>query len=60
MGFGIVQILSGNDVGPTPTIAAYGTFATIVDFEEFQDKLLGITVQIARWQMVLEFQPGSM
>jgi Lon protease-like protein len=43
--FGIIQILSGQDVGPTPTIAAYGMLATIIDFETLSDGLLGITVQ---------------
>ena len=42
--FGIVQILSGHEVGPTPTIASHGVMASIIDFETLPDGLLGITI----------------
>ncbi|MBF0380163.1 MAG: LON peptidase substrate-binding domain-containing protein [Magnetococcales bacterium] len=43
-GFGIVQILEGSDIDYNPTIASFGTLATIIDFETLPENLLGITV----------------
>ena len=42
--FGIVQILSGNEVGATPDIAAFGIMATIIDFQSLPDGVLGVTI----------------
>ncbi|MBF0370290.1 MAG: LON peptidase substrate-binding domain-containing protein [Magnetococcales bacterium] len=42
--FGIVRILSGHEVGETPTVVSHATLATIVDFDTLPDGLLGITV----------------
>ena len=49
-GFGIVRIERGGEVAPSglPTLAALGSVATIVDWDQLDNGLLGITVQGGR------------
>ena len=49
-GFGIVRIERGAEVAPSglPTLAAMGSVATIVDWDQLDNGLLGITVQGGR------------
>ena len=49
-GFGIVRIERGAEVAPSglPTLAALGSVATIVDWDQLDNGLLGITVQGGR------------
>lgn len=49
-GFGIVRIERGAEVAPSglPTLANLGTVATIVDWDQLDNGLLGITVQGGR------------
>ncbi|ABK44148.1 peptidase S16, lon-like protein [Magnetococcus marinus MC-1] len=42
--FGIVPIISGSDAGEIPLIETHGMLASIVDFQNMPDGLLGITV----------------
>jgi Lon protease-like protein len=49
-GFGIVRIERGTEVGSTalPTLAPIGTVASIVDWDQLDNGLLGITVEGGR------------
>ncbi|MEM8942481.1 MAG: LON peptidase substrate-binding domain-containing protein, partial [Pseudomonadota bacterium] len=49
-GFGIVRILRGAEVSPEdlPTLAKVGSIATIVDWDQLDNGLLGITVEGGR------------
>ena len=44
-GFVVVLINSGNEVGDTPTIHCIGTYVEIIDWEQLDNGLLGITIQ---------------
>lgn len=44
-GFGVCLINEGREVGPSPTIFGVGTLARIIDWEQREGGLLGITVQ---------------
>lgn len=56
-GFGIVRIERGAEVSPTslPTLAAMGSVASIVDWDQLDNGLLGITVQGG-----LRFRPSNL
>lgn len=43
--FGVVPIIQGREVGPTPTIAPAGTLVTIRDWSQLPNGLLGVVVQ---------------
>ena len=49
-GFGIVRIMSGAEVAPAevPELAPVGSLANIVDWDQLENGLLGITVQGGR------------
>lgn len=44
-GFIVVLINSGKEVNDTPTIYRVGTYVEIIDWEQLDDGLLGITIQ---------------
>ncbi|GAB3092444.1 ATP-dependent protease [Aestuariicella hydrocarbonica] len=43
-GFGVVQIREGREVGSTPQVFQFGVEARIIDWEQLDNGLLGITV----------------
>lgn len=47
-GFGVVQIREGREVGRTPQVFQFGVEARIVDWEQLENGLLGITIQGCR------------
>lgn len=47
-GFGVVQIREGREVGRAPQVFQFGVEARIVDWEQLENGLLGITIQGCR------------
>lgn len=54
--FGVVTITEGNEVGQGSEFADLGTLARIVDFDQLEDGMLGITCQGSERFSVLEHQ----
>ncbi len=46
--FGVVQIREGKEVGKAPQIYQYGVEARVVDWDQLDNGLLGITIEGAR------------
>jgi Lon protease-like protein len=53
-GFGVVQIVDGAETGALASLAAVGTSARIVDFEQLPDGLLGVMCRGERRFRLLE------
>lgn len=47
-GFGVVQIREGREVGRAPQVFQFGVEARIIDWEQLENGLLGITIQGCR------------
>ncbi|MCB1715626.1 MAG: LON peptidase substrate-binding domain-containing protein [Candidatus Competibacteraceae bacterium] len=54
--FGVVAIVEGNEAGTGATFAEMGTLAQIVDFDQLEDGLLGLTCRGGERFTVLEQQ----